>query len=176
MKCKIRPIRIEGDCAFVTLSAGYVCVIDAADVDLINVGNWSAHVSRRGDGSVLTVYAFRQICDENGRRGRALMHRLIAGTPAGLQTDHIDGDGLNNRRANLRNATKTQNGRYIRRPLHNTSGVKGVSWHKGSNKWRASIKCDGKSRALGSFKSIAEAAEAYAAASAELHGEFGRLS
>jgi hypothetical protein len=104
------------------------------------------------------------------------MHRVIAGTPEDYQTDHINGDGLDNRRSNLRDATHNQNQHNSRTPVNNTSGVKGVQWHSQRAKWHARIGVGGKSRSLGLFASLDEAKAAYEKASAELHGDFGRAS
>lgn len=172
-KKHIRPIRVDGQLAYVTLTKGYAAVIDAADVPLVEGFNWTAMVKKRRDGEPRSVYATRN--DRSGQKQRSvLLHRVIAGTPEGMDTDHIDGDGLNNRRSNLRHATTSQNIQNQRIAMHNTSGVKGVHWFKRDEKWRAEIQTHGKTRHLGLFETIEAAAAAYARASAELHGAFGR--
>lgn len=170
---KPRPIRIEGDVAYVTLSKGYVAIIDASDVPIVDGKNWHASVKLRPDGSIRTVYARRQENKET-RQKPQFLHRVIAGTPDGLETDHIDGDGLNNRRKNLRPATTSQNQHNRKVCLSNTSGVKGVWFGTKNRKWRAAININGRSKNLGYFTSKDEAAAAYASASRELHGDFGR--
>jgi hypothetical protein len=171
-----RPIRIDGDVAYVPLTKGYTAVIDADDVPLVAEWNWSAQVfKRQRDGSIYTVYAHRQQI-VGTKKGALYLHRVIAGTPADMHTDHIDGDGLNNRRSNLRVVTRTQNMQNRRVCRTSATGLKGVFWHKRDCKWYAQIKAGGKKRHLGCFETKADAAEAYAAASAELHGEFGRTS
>jgi hypothetical protein len=170
-----RPIRIEGNIAFVPLTQGYEAIIDVADVPLVEGFNWIAMVSKRADGSVRTVYAYRNDC--SGTKTRlVLLHRFLMGEPMGLQIDHRDGEGLNCRRYNLREATCSQNGRNLKTSANNTSGIKGVSWHKPSSKWTAHIMLGGKQKYLGLFGDITDAAVAYANASRELHGEFGRLA
>ena len=83
------------------------------------------------DGSIRTVYAV------GGDRGRTvLLHRVIAGTPVGMETDHRDRDGLNNRRSNLRNATIAQNRQNAAISADNTSGVKGVCGTNGQESGR----------------------------------------
>ena len=89
--------------------------------------------------------------------------------------DHINGDPADNRWINLREATISQNCQNRRKPNTNTSGIRGVSWHKTQRKWCANIKLAGKAYYLGSFDTKDAAGAAYAAASANLHGEFGRL-
>lgn len=167
----LKQVRIEGNFAFVPLTQGYFATIDAADVPLVEGFNWCALVARRADGSVRTVYAVRT--DRTGGRSRVvLMHRLIGKTPDGFDTDHRDGNGLDNRKANLRTATETQNSQNARISTRNTSGIRGVSWHKARAKWQAQIMSHSKPTFLGYFDTIKEAADAYTAASGALHIEF----
>jgi hypothetical protein len=91
------------------------------------------------------------------------------------QIDHINGDPLDNRWSNLREATQSQNNWNTRLSRNNTSGYKGVSWHKGERKWDATIMAYGKSHFLGRFKTKEEARDAYIDASKKLHGEFSRF-
>lgn len=170
-----RHIRIEGDVAYVTLTQGYVATIDAADVSLVEGFNWCAMCAYRADGSLRTVYARRITSRRDGPRRKITLHRQIMDPPDHMQIDHIDGDGLNNRRDNMRIATNQQNSCNQRKHCNNTSGFKGVHWRICTNKWQARIKIDGKRKHLGLFDCIHEAAAAYAAASEKLHGEFGRL-
>ena len=104
------------------------------------------------------------------------MHRAIMGEPKELDVDHRDGDGLNNRRANLRVATVLENQFNARRRKDNASGFKGVSWHRAAGKWYAHISLNRKRFHLGTFDTPEAAHAAYAAASAAFHGEFGRVS
>lgn len=171
----LRPIRIDGDIAHVALTQGYEAIIDSADVVLVDGHNWTAMVKYTSVGEVSAVYALRNTKKSNGKQARVWMHRLIAGTPSGMETDHIDGDGLNNRRGNLRHATKAQNTRNRRAAFCCKSGVKGVFWHKASGKWSAQISVDGAQHYLGVYDTLEAAAEAYAKASRDLHGDFGRL-
>lgn len=171
---KIRQARIEGDIAIIPLTGGYEAIVDAIDLRLLNDSSWHAGVVRKSSGAVCHVYARRST--PKGRTGQeVLMHRIIACPPEGLVVDHIDGDGLNNLRSNLRIATPAQNNHNQRKRVDNTSGVKGVHWHKRANKWKAQISFDGRVRHIGLFHDIELAAAAYAQESARLHGEFGRL-
>jgi len=92
------------------------------------------------------------------------------------QIDHINGDRLDNRIKNLRVVTQQQNA--FNRVLYknNSSGVKGVSWSIAQQAWHAQIRVTGKRIHLGFFKSKNDAANAYAAASAKFHGEFGKIA
>lgn len=105
------------------------------------------------------------------------LHHLVNGKPPkGLQTDHRNGNPLDNRRSNLRNASPTQNQMNRRKSVLNTSGFKGVSWFSRTEKWRTQIRVGGKQRFLGYFDSLIEAAEAYDVAAKELFGEFARTN
>lgn len=159
-----RPIRIEGDVAYVPLTKGYEAIIDTADVPLVDGVNWCATVHHSA------VYAVRTDLI-SGRPRRVYMHRIIIPCE-GLEVDHVDWNGLNNRRNNLRAATTSQNQYNQRLAKHNTSGFKGVSWNKRREKWRAQIRAGGTRLDLGLFPTREDAHAAYAKASAELHGQF----
>ncbi len=102
-------------------------------------------------------------------------HRLIFLMHKGYlpkTIDHINGDKLDNRIENLRAATVGQNQHNRKTNSNNTSGYKGVSWHKACNKWVARITLERKTIHLGYFANAEEAAEVVRAAREELHGSF----
>ena len=171
-KKAIRPIRIEGNVAYVPLTKGYEAIIDAADAPLVENYHWHAMVRLHPNGTIRTVYAVRSERAEGKKWLTHYMHRVVAGTPHDMDTDHRDGNGLDNRRENLRNASRAQNVRNQRIRTSNTSGVKGVTWNKAKGKWVAFICVNGKKRYLGQFISLEDASSAYRAASKDLHGEF----
>lgn len=171
----IRPIRIEGNIAYVPLTLGYEAIIDARDVEKVGGQCWRAMEVRRKDGSIYTVYAKRSV-RERGKIRTIYLHRHLMDAPDGMDVDHRDGNGLNNRRANLRVATRAENMRNQRLSAANTSGYKGVVWSKAAGKWQAQIKFNKRTRVIGYFVSLEDAAAAYAIASAELHREFGRVA
>lgn len=104
------------------------------------------------------------------------MHGVILPPCNGLVPDHINGNGLDNRRENLRLATQQQN-MWNRKPVKNSSSkYKGVSWRKSTGYWIANIKLDGKQKHLGCFWSEEDAARAYNKAAKEMHGEFAKLN
>ena len=88
--------------------------------------------------------------------------------------DHINSDPSDNRWSNLRAATHSQNLMNIALRSDNTSGTKGVSWHKQMKKWRAFITVDGRMKHLGLFDCIEEAAKARQLAAEKMHGPFAR--
>ena len=164
---KVREVRIEGNIAYVTLTKGYEAVIDIADLDIVGNHNWCVTTGTQ------TMYAMRT--DISGPRPKTVfMHRSIMNEPVGLDVDHVDCDGLNNKRENLRVATRTQNLQNQRLKNENTSGYKGVSWDKKRKKWRAQIRINKKSKCLGRHRTAKEAHAAYCAASKKFHAEFGR--
>lgn len=89
--------------------------------------------------------------------------------------DHINGDKLDNRVANLRLATNAENCRNRGAQSNNTSGHKGVGWHKRDRKWQAYIAVDGRQKCLGNFDTLDDAAAAYRAAATIMHAEFARF-
>lgn len=165
----IRQIRVDGNIAYVPLTKGYEAVINAADVPLVERWNWFPLVTPR------TVYAHRMDYSGDAPRGVRL-HRLLMGEPEGFEVDHQDCDGLNNRRKNLRVATKSQNMQNQRLRSTSKSGFKGVCFRKDIGKWMARIKVNGKQHHLGCFTTAEDAHAAYVAASDRLHGDFGRVA
>lgn len=111
---------------------------------------------------------------------RCLGHRLawlyVHGAWPPHEIDHINGNPADNRIANLRLATRTQNVRNTRRRHDNSSGVKGVYWIARCGKWRADIRVAGKGKHLGYFNRIEDAAAAYERAAAKHFGEFARTA
>lgn len=90
--------------------------------------------------------------------------------------DHANGDQTDNRIANLRLATASENMRNQRKPSTNKSGYKGVSWDEHRSKWRAQISVERKKFHLGYFDTPEAAYRAYSTKSAKLHGEFSRIA
>lgn len=160
----LRPILIEGNLAFIPLTKGYEAIIDAEDVPLVNGRNWRALVCPRATYAVAS-----------GVR-TAYLHRTIMGEPEGMEVDHRDGNGLNCRRENLRAASVAQNAMNRGAQSNNTSGFKGVTWHKKRKRWQAQIHLNRKQVFLGYFDDPVAAHGAYCAACVQLHGEFNRTA
>ena len=167
----IKPIRIEGNVAYVALNDGREAVIDATDAARIGQFNWFANPWDRG------FYAMRRDWQKGqGFSIPILMHRVILNASVGLQVDHINSDGLDNRRANLRLATAKQNAANSRIKTTNRSGLKCVHWSNERNKWRVQIVDDGK-RIHGGYFADKATAEAVAKNLIQsIHGEFARVS
>jgi DNA invertase Pin-like site-specific DNA recombinase len=161
----VRPARVEGDVAYLTLTKGYEAVIDAADLPLVGGYNWYAETTAYGD----LVYA-RRAWGRGADKGSETLHRALMKPPADMVVDHRDGDGLNCRRYNMRVCTHTQNLQNSRTRV-NPHG-KGV--HPRGDRFIAVITINGKITKLGKFKTAAEAKAAYDAAALEHFGEFAR--
>jgi hypothetical protein len=166
---KVRKPIVVGETAWVPLTLGYFAVIDAADADIVGRFNWSAAFYYGGQ-----TYAKRTEYID-GKKTTVKMHRFLLNTPAEMQTDHINGDGLDNSRANLRTATASQIGSNRGLQKNNTSGYKGVCWHVSKQKWQASITILGKLTFLGLHATPELAHAAYCAAAAKFYGEFANF-
>jgi hypothetical protein len=106
------------------------------------------------------------------------MHRLIMKPEKGKQIDHINHNGLDNRKENLRTCSQSQNNGNLQKPKHNTSGYKGVSYYKAvkANPWSAYITSFGKKLHLGYFETAKDAATAYNEAATMQWGNFAELN
>jgi hypothetical protein len=107
-----------------------------------------------------------------------LAHRIIwkmtTGNDPAILIDHKDGDKANNRRSNLREATKGENQRNSKKSVSNTSGVKGVCWDVQAQRWRAQLSVNRRPIYIGSFNNLADAARARQLAAEQMHGAFAR--
>ena len=148
----------------IPLTQGKVAIVDDDMYDYLM--QWKWQYTSAG-------YAARPAPRVRGKSHRSiLMHREIMETPANLEVDHIDGNTLNNSRANLRNCTRAQNMKDRKRRRRNTSGYTGVYVNKMAKKWQAFIRHDDKILYLGLFRDPAEAARIRDAKARELYGEF----
>lgn len=135
----------------------------------------SVVVGRSVGGKVKNGYVQASILGQH-----LMVHRLawyyVTGDWPDFFIDHINGVTDDNRFANLRPCTTKQNRANSKKPVHNKSGYKGVSFHRGTSRWRARIGIDGKDVTIGYFVTREEAAEARKKEAERLHGEFSRHS
>ncbi len=150
----------------IQLTQGKTSKVSDEDYEELNKHKW--HAFKNGKH----WYARRQITVAPKKQAHICIHQVLCGKGA----DHIDGDGLNNQRDNLRPATSQQNC-FNRKPLTGcTSPHKGVSWHKYNKKWGARIKRSGKSFFLGYFDNEDDAALAYKSAAIVMFGLYAHNS
>lgn len=148
----------------IKLTQGKYAIVSDIDYKYLNQWGWWY------DGR----YALRE-----RRRHNIYMHRIIierTGLHDFKDSDHIDGNKLNNCRNNLRPTTRSQNMCNCGKHCDNTSGYRGVSWHKKDCKWRARISVNGKQIYLGNFTNKLDAAKAYNDAANKYHKQFARLN
>lgn len=157
---------------YIPLTQGKYALVDDKDFSELSKFKWYAHAQKSVNN---TFYAVRTLIKEDRKKTMIYMHRCIANTPQGMATDHIDGNGLNNQISNLRVCTTKQNLCNKGKQINNTSGLKGVSWHKATQRWRATLNHNGKSIHLGGFDSKEFAREAYVFACRKYQGEFANL-
>ena len=138
--------------------------------DELNKFKWCAAYFQ----DIKSFYAVRMSPRLHGKRKLIMMHRVIAGTPEGMETDHKDGDTLNNLPDNLRNSTHAQNKCNSGKYANNTSGFKGVI--AVGCRWIAQITVDRKTIYLGSYSIPEEAALAYNEAAKKCRGDFAKLN
>ena len=148
----------------IPLTKGKFTIVDDEDYEKLIVHKWYCSISKDG-----TPSACRR---EHGTRKFVYMHRQIVASPDGKIVDHKDGDTLNNTRSNLRVCGKSENNMNKRLLRTNTSGVRGVHWHKRFGKWQARIGLNNKKIHLGYFDNIRDAEDAYQKAEEAFFGEF----
>lgn len=138
---------------------------------------WNAKYAGREAFTSLDRSGYRQGNILNHvHRGHRVVWAIVTGAWPDGEIDHVDLVRHNNRQDNLRSASRSENLRNAGLSKRNTSGFKGVSWARRDKKWRAEIALNGRTKVLGMFATPEEASAAYAKASAELHGEFGRVA
>jgi len=148
----------------IPLTQGKVAIVDDEDLDLVDGYNWVAAY----DKGRWYAQAWRNSAS-NWR-----MHRLIMQADSSHEIDHINGDGLDNRRENLRFVSRAENTQNAKKRENTSSQYKGVS--KSGKRWRAYIRVNGKLYSLGSYKTELEAAMSYDYAAKEHYGEYANTN
>jgi hypothetical protein len=156
----------------IALSQGKFAIVDPDDYERLSKFSWYA---AKGN---TTFYAIRaKWCKITNTRRDIRMHRVIIEVPDRYYVDHINGNGLDNRKANLRPATPAQNNQNARHTKRNAySKYRGVTWEKSKQRWRAHLSYNKKTLHAGYFKDEIDAAKAYDEAAKKYHGDFAVLN
>ena len=149
----------------IRLTRGAVALVDDGDFAHVSRLRWHANKNHR---TSYAVCVFR----ENGKQREQTMHRFLLNPPKGMEVDHINGNGLDNRRANLRLATHSQNICNQKLRNSNVSGYKGVTWFERYQRWHTQV--DGKH--VGYYDTPEEAAYAYDVEATRRYGLFAKTN
>ena len=136
----------------IPLTRGYYAIVDDNDFDALSIHKWYCLTVRN------ICYAVRSV-GKHKQQTHLYMHRVIMNPPENMEIDHLDGNGLNNSRSNLKVSThreNTQNRHHVK-----TSRYVGVHWHKHSKRWYSQIMIGGVQVQLGSFRDELSAYNAY---------------
>lgn len=153
----------------ILLTQDKIALVDDEDFEKLNQLKW--YVGCNG----YHWYATRQRRKENGTWETITMHREILNAPKGILCDHKNGNGLDNRRDNLRPCTRQENARNRKfAQKNNRLGIKGVHWREDIKKFQSQIQVNGKKIKLGYFNILGDADSAYRIAEEKCFGEFAR--
>lgn len=148
----------------INLTNGKYALVDDEDWEQLSQYKWSHQ----------NGYAIRSKRISKDKVIQFKMHREIMNAPNDYFVDHINGDGLDNRRNNLRLCTNQQNQYNSKKSVKNTSGYKGIHWRKNRNSWVVRVSADGVRHFIGMYKDINDAIVARNIAMKRLQGEFAR--
>jgi hypothetical protein len=155
---------LENRMKTIVISSGEIALVDDDDYEALSQYKWTLQVNRNNR------YAARwKVVGK--RTYKIFMHRSIMNFPEGSEIDHINHNGLDNRKENLRLTHKSGNQQNARIRRDNKSGYKGVRWYKRDKRWQSSIMVDYKAIHLGYFDDPKAAAFAYNQAAIRYFGE-----
>ena len=158
--------------ATLELTRGLHAIVDREDLDLLTKWRWKARPAVSTGGGACGFYACRTLKIRGGKESTVYLHRFLMGAGPGQVVDHANGDKLDNRRANLRICTLSENAanrRYAR-----SSGFRGV--HRSNRRWKAVVTVEGTMHRIGLFDTPEDAARAYDEAASRLFGSYAILN
>lgn len=156
----------------IQLTKGYAAIVDDDDYEKVNQYKWYAQTKR------YVQYA-RRVAYKNGGQFTVSMHRFVMDCPDDMQVDHINHNGLDNRKENLRICTNQENSRNMIKRKPTTLGlIKGVVISKciKSKPYKAHIRYNGKTKDIGYFANVEDAAKAYDKKALEYFGQYAQLN
>ncbi|MBA4183030.1 MAG: HNH endonuclease [Acidobacteria bacterium] len=159
--------------AILNLSQNKIVLIDDEDFERVNQFKW-CYLANYGASKHITGYAARS--DYTNGKKTIYLHKFLLNPPVGLKVDHINGNGLDCRKENLRIATVAQNCFNRAIAIDSTSGFKGVYWKPAHKKFVASITVQGKQKHLGLFNSAVDAAMCYDRHARLYYGDFAAVN
>ncbi|MGA2092507.1 MAG: HNH endonuclease [Sedimentisphaerales bacterium] len=155
----------------IPLGDGVYTIVDVDVFYRLSHHKWNFRSGRKGK-----LYAVRNVQTPNGLTKQLSLHREIINPPDGLIVDHLNGKSLDNRIANLRPATYSQNAQNVPKKKNTSSRFIGVCFHQSKKKWEAYITFERKRRNLGHFENEIDAARAYDAAARKYFGECAKVN
>ena len=162
----------NSDYRTIPLTKGQVAIVDAADFAKVSQKAWYASFDNRNR----KYYAKSAWLKPDGSKTTISMVRFLLGPAKGMHRDHINGDTLDNRRSNLRTSTPSQNQMNRGATKRNTTGYKGVSFDKGTGRYRVNIQFGHTKVYLGEYDTAMIAAAIYNDAAKKFHGDYAVLN
>lgn len=153
----------------IPLTKGEFALVDDDDFENLHCHRWLCVIQK-------TVKYARRLVSVNGQWRWRHMHREVVKTPKNLDVDHINGNGLDNRKINLRKCSRSCNCANSKFRNNNTSGFRGVTFDRHRKRWKGQIMVKGKNIFLGRFLTAVSAAQSYNQAALKFFGEFARLN
>lgn len=160
----------------ILLTQSKTAIVDDEDFEYLS-NNFKWIACKKRDAWYVKAHLHSKYYGEANNKSRHVyMHRILLNAKNNEQVDHINGDGLDNRRENLRICDNAQNHWNVGKQKNNKSGFKGVSFCKLTNSWKVRIHIRNKEKWLGRYKDINEAVKIYNEAVMKYYGEFGRVN